>query len=478
MVADQGAGTTRMLAEYIAAPWGGAPDAALRIAGQAFLDTVGCALAGAGEPSVTRLRAALGPLHGPATVIVGGNAGAEGGANAGTVQAGTVQAALLNGTAAHALDYDDVDDLLIGHPSAVLVPAALAVGEVVAASGVRAAEAYWRGLTTMRSVAAGLDVGGHYAKGWHSTSTLGVLGATATAAALWELSAEQVCQAIGIAVSRAAGSRGNFGSMTKPLHAGAAAADGVLAASLAREGFTSSAGIEGDYGFLALYGGPDGTSGAGGGSGEPGADGSWGQSATDRILEALASPRLDALNVKLMPCCYATHAPAAAALELAAQGLRASEVERVGVAVPESGLRPLIGRLPGTGLEGKFSLEYVIACCLADGRPTLALFTDAAVARPDLRDLASRVTARESMAGRRSGTLAFQADVTVELRGGGVRTARCAAPPGHIDRPAGIDEVLAKFDDCLTFGGIPDGAELRERLATLADQPDLRTLLR
>jgi 2-methylcitrate dehydratase PrpD len=348
-------------------------------------------------------------------------------------------AALLNGTAGHALDFDDVDDALTGHPSTVLVPAVLAVAEQVGADGATVVEAFWRGLVVERALAAGVGIGGHYARGWHSTATLGVVGAAAAAAVLLGLDADATRHALGISASRAAGSRRNFGSMTKPLHAGVAASDAVLAARLAAAGFTADADqLDSPLGYLALFSDVADDLAA----------------AAARAEAVLADPGPAAVNVKLHACCYATHAPADAALDLAARGIRAGDVESVAVRVPPGGLRPLITRAPVTELEGKFSMGYVVAACLSDGQLRLSSFTDEAVTRPAVADLAARVTSEESLPPSGSGGgLEFSAEVVVRTTDGGSHAAHCPAPRGHATRPAATEAVRAKFDDCLARGG-------------------------
>jgi 2-methylcitrate dehydratase PrpD len=438
---------TSALVEFVAAPGGRAPDAALDLAVAAVLDTVAVAVAATAEPAVTRLHDAVALAAGPCTVLVGGG------------RTDARQAALLNGTAAHALDYDDVDDLLIGHPSTVLVPAVLAAGEQAGVDGELVAEAYWRGLVTMRALAAGVGIGEHYARGWHSTATLGVVAAAAAASVVLGLAPAEVRHALGIAASRAAGSRQNFGSMTKPLHAGAAAADGVFAATLARAGFTADQdALEGRYGFLGLF------------AGGPPRSLAELAAAGDRLRAALSAPGATALNVKLYPCCYATNAPADAVLDLVAEGVTAADVEQVTVSVPPGGLRPLIDHPPQSGLQGKFSVEYIAAACLVDGTLGLSSFTDDAVARPHVLELATRVTADERL-GRAGSTdgLEFSAAVTVRTRDGRSLEARSDAPRGHATRQASEPDLRRKFDDCMTFGGFPDGDGLWSALGRLRE---------
>lgn len=446
---------TGALAELVADRDRALPDAVLDLVTTAVLDTVAAALAGANEPAVTRLRAAVGLAAGPCTVLVDGSS------------ADPVGAALVNGTAAHALDFDDVDDLLTGHPSTVLVPAVLAVGEQRHASGPELAVAYWRGLTVMRALAAGLGIGPHYARGWHSTATLGVLGAAAAASVLLGLDAGAVRHALGIAASRAAGSRQNFGTMTKPLHAGVAAADGVLAARLAAAGFTADTEqLDSRYGFLAMY------------SGEPDAGSEQAlAAAADRVLATLDDPGPAALNVKLYACCYATHAPIDAALDLVADGVQAADVERIEVRVPPGGLRPLITHPPRTELEGKFSMAYAVAAAVHDGAVQLASFTDEAVTRPDVAALAARVRAVESLPGA-GGGLEFRAEVAVTTRDGATLTVASPAPRGHATRPATPEALRAKFDDCLVRGGFgAAGPAIWKAFGRLRELTDVGTAL-
>jgi 2-methylcitrate dehydratase PrpD len=408
---------------------------AVDLAERAVVDTVGVTLAAVGDPTVSRLLDAVGADRGAghSTVLVDGSA------------TDARSAALIGGTSAHALDFDDVDDAMIGHPSAVLVPAALAVGEQVDATGLQVLDAYWTGLTTCRMVAAALGISGHYAAGWHATATVGAVGAAATASRLRRLSRREVQHALGIAGSLAGGSRQNFGTMTKPLHAGTAAANGVLAAGLAAAGFTADPHLlEGALGFLQLHRGSTGS----------------------HTKPSVHSIERAALNVKLHPCCYYIHAAADATIDLAADGVRAADVEAVSVTVQPDGLGPLIHNRPQTGLQGKFSMEYALAACLLDGRLTLATFTDEAVRRPEAQRLLARVTAHtgtEPPVGDPAWH-GYYAVVTARTSDGRHHTRRVDRARGHADRPLAEAELRTKFSDCLTFAGVVDSADDADRL--------------
>lgn len=416
------------------------PEAAATLAQQAVVDTVGVALAARRDTTVGALLGGLADdlRGGAATVWVNGAA-----SDART-------AALLNGTSAHALDFDDVDDQMIGHPSTVLVPAVLATGEEIGATGAEVIDAYWAGLAACRALAAALDIDSHYRAGWHSTGTIGAVGAAAACSRLRSLGEGQARFAIGIAGSLAAGSRQNFGTMTKPLHAGVAASTGVLAAKLAGVGYTADEGmLERPLGFLALHHG----------------------AADERQvgLEQMAEP---GLNVKLHACCYYIHAAADAMLDLRADGLTAEDVRRVVVAGPAESLAVLIHHRPVTGLQGKFSMEYAMAACLLDGSLGLTTFTDEAVGRPEARRIVELVDLRPSAIpplGPPEWAWSY-AVVTVETHDGRRLQRRVDKPRGHATRPLDDESLRQKFDGCLTYGGLDHPGHVFDVLRNLQDR--------
>ena len=436
-------GLTARLAGLVAAEDRPMSDAWRDLGERAFVDTVAVLLAGRDTPAVAALIGTVPAVAsgGPSRCLTIGRPMAA------------RSAALIDGTSAHALDYDDVDDALLAHPSAVLVPAILAEGEACGASGDDLLDSYRRGLETCRAVAAAIGIEGHYHAGWHSTSTIGTIGAAAAVARLLRLPAEAVRHCFGLAATMAAGSRQNFGTMAKPLHAGLAAERGILAAELAARGFTADPDqLEGPMGFLALYGG--GTS--------------------PRVSEALpidADP--DGLNVKLYPCCYATHAAIDASLELAATRPAGTEIIAVEVVVPPGGLAPLIHHRPTDGLQAKFSLEYAVAAALLDGGVTLASFDDARVRADDVQKLLRDVqlaSAATPPSGPPAWSDAFAAVVTVSTSDGASATGRVDRPAGHATRPVTDERLRVKFADCLAGAGI-EGSDVRyETLRNLRHQ--------
>src|SRR3954452_12417619 len=219
------------------------PPEAVHWAKTAILDTVGVTLAGAAEPCtqiVARVLAA-GTGAGSGECLIFGS----------DRRAAPLDAALINGTAAHALDFDDVSNSMGGHPSAPIVPALFAAGEILDSTGREFIAAYVAGFETETRIGRGVNLH-HYEKGWHPTATLGVFGAAAACCHLMGLDRAKTAQALAIAASLASGIKANFGTMTKPLHVGHTARNGLFAAMLAREGFTANdAALEHRQGFLS-----------------------------------------------------------------------------------------------------------------------------------------------------------------------------------------------------------------------------------
>lgn len=427
------------------------PDAVRDQARRAFLDTIAVTLAGVPEPCAQiAARFARGLGAAPEATVIGHS-----------FRTVATEAAFANGTAAHALDFDDVSEAMMGHPSAPLVPAVLAAGERVGATGAEAIVAYVAGFEVQARLGRILGPT-HYARGWHPTATLGTLGATAAAARLFGLDQRATQMALGIATSLAAGCRQQFGTMTKPLHAGFAARNGVNAALLAADGMTADASaIEGPLGLARLY--------------SDGADLERGMKDLGETWTLLRP----GIGVKKFPCCYATHCAVDAALELRrAHGSRVADARSVDVVVPAGALAPLIHHRPSTGLEGKFSMAYCVATALIDGDVRLDTFRDDAVARPVVRAFMNRITVREEP--RREGVAtAFYAEVTLDLEPASVR-AFVDIPRGDARKPLTLEELEAKFRDCarcLPEAGRERALQLVARLEDLPRLSDLVTVL-
>ena len=265
---------------------------ALRWTASAFVDTVGVTLAGIREdgPQILLRVPGIAAAPGPALIL-------------GTDRRTSVlDAALVNGVACHALDYDDVAGSMGGHPSAMLVPALIPLAEMLGSSGRDLVTAYVVGFETECRIARGVHHH-HYDKGWHPTATLGIFGTVAGAARLLHLSIDHTAIALGMAASFAAGLKANFGTMTKPLHVGHGIRDGLFAALMAKEGFTANPGaFEHKQGFLNVFNGP-------------------GTYDTARILDEWYDPfecgGAGDPGLKPYPCCGSTHPSIGRMIELA-----------------------------------------------------------------------------------------------------------------------------------------------------------------
>jgi 2-methylcitrate dehydratase PrpD len=457
--AQAAAGITAEIASFICdTDPASIPRAARDVARGAILDTIGVALAGASEPAARAVRELAAPADGPASADGSGSVTLLGCARRATA----LDAALVNGTAAHALDYDDTHASVRGHPSAPIVPAALAAAELSGASGGQLVDAYLIGLEIAGRVGRSLGPS-HAARGFHATSTVGALGAAAASARLLGLDAPRTRAALGIAASSAAGLRLNFGTMTKPLHAGQAARSGLLACLLARRDFGAAGGaLDAVRGFTSVFSGPDGNPAL-----ISGFDGSW---------QALAP----GVAVKKYPCCNRGHRAADAILALVARHrFGPADVERIEVRMPagevdEAGrVGPMTFPRPTTGLEAKFSMQYLMAAAVFDQKLVIGTFRDESVRRPAVRRLLERVHPVADSSRPASDPDANYVEVVAWLRDGRscaerVRFAR-GDPRGGT--PLSWDELVRKYADCgarvLTAGQLERSAALVARLDEL-----------
>jgi 2-methylcitrate dehydratase PrpD len=396
------------------------PDARAR-ASAAVLDTIGVALAGASEPASRIARDVLGGAADDACTVVGG-----------AVRASAPGAALINGTAAHALDYDDMCFVSLAHPSAPLVPAALAAAEVAHATGRGLLDAYVVGFEIEARLGRLMNPR-HYQRGWHCTSTLGTIGAAAAVARLLGLDARETGHALAIAASEASGLKENFGTMVKPLHAGLAARNGVLAALLARAGMTASPrAFDGDQGFLAAM--DSERTGLGAAIADLGSR--W------EIVDT-------GVTVKLYPSCAGTHPTLDALLDLRrSEALSADAIDRIEVDVDSVTPRVLIYERPSNGLEAKFSMPFCAAAAVAHGHVGIDTFEAARLGDPVVTALMPRVTMRVDPAFDGAAPPLTRARVTVRLRDGRELTRDASGARGYPANPASDEEFNAKFLDC------------------------------
>jgi len=442
---------TAHLAEFVTkSRWDDCPAEAVDIARRAILDCLGVMLAGSIEPAAR---------------IVAEVARAEGGSPLATVvgtplRTGTVWAALANGTAAHALDFDDTNFAMLGHPSAPVLSAALAAGELTMADGRALVHAFLLGFEVETTMASVMNPP-HYEKGFHATGTLGTMGAAAAAARLLGLDAAQTRAALAVAASQASGLKENFGTMTKPFHAGHAARSGVLSALLARDGFTASEqAIEGPQGYFAVL--------------------SAGKR-DEQVLDSLGAPWKileTGVAVKPYPSCACTHSIIDSALELQrTHRIRPEQVAQVTVGVNAAVPRILIHGNPRSGLEAKFSGEFSAAAALCDGRVGIATFRDDKTDDPTIRELMTRV--RLVVDPEIPGDLErhMWTRVTVRLRDGREVAIAPRPVPGHPGLPLSMDQLREKFMDCARIVLPEDRADsVRQMVEQLDGCPDLRSL--
>jgi 2-methylcitrate dehydratase PrpD len=416
------------------------PEEAARIARMGFIDTIGTMIAGRNEDSVRIMTETLAPGDGPATLTFGAQ------------KAPAPEAAWINGTAAHALDYDDV--ALRGHPSTVLVPAILAEAEHLGSSGADMITAYVAGYETWAELFR-RDSGLLHQKGWHPTGLYGAVGAAAACAKLRKLDAEKSAIAIALGASQSAGLMSNFGTMTKPFHAGKAAHAGIMAARLAEAGFTANTdALEHPQGFLHAI------SPAGG---------------EDRVSDSKAGVEwailTQGLGIKKYPTCYCTHRAIDCMLDLVnSSPIKAEEVEKITVEISDYFSTVLRNHQPDTGLAAKFSIEFCMASGIVAQRVGLRELTDDFVQRPDIQALMKKVEIVT--------TTNYDADlpgaaphdqVRVTLTGGRtVDGEPVARATGHPSRPLTDQQLYDKFVDCLDAGESPIPADvLFKRLSAI-----------
>ena len=402
------------------------PEAAIDAARRHLLDTFGVAIRGRAHPNAQNATAALGD----------GRA-AEGAPVWGTAETlSTGHAALANGVAAHVLDFDDTHTDSIVHGSAIIAPVVMALGHEVGAKGGDLVAAFVAGWEVAARV--GLAAKGSFHKrGFHTTSIAGVFGAAAAAARLLALSPQQAAHALGIAGSQASGINEYLSnsSSAKCIHTGWSAHAGILAARLARGGMTGPMSVfEGRDGILRGYGRVE--------ESDPAA------------LSADLGARWEAtrVSIKPYPCCHFAHAFVDCAGALAAQGIRPADIRALHCVVPEIELalicEPWGEKLkPGSPYAAKFSLPFMLASRLVDGRFGHATFEAANLGRAELLDLAGRVTYRVAKEGETPFPRTFPGWVEATLVDGRKVVERLDVNAGHPDNPLTLAQVAAKFRD-------------------------------
>ncbi|MBY0271776.1 MAG: MmgE/PrpD family protein [Burkholderiales bacterium] len=414
------------------------PREVMRLGKRSLLDGLGLAFAGNAAESGHIVRSYLKtlglPLDKGATVI--GTA----------LKVPARFAAFANGIAIHADDYDDTQlavakDRVYGlltHPTAPALPPVLAIAERDNRSGLDLLTAFQIAVEVETKIAEAINPR-HYADGFHSTATMGAIGAAAGAARLLGLDASQTAQAISLGASQAAGLRENFGTMTKPFHPGRAAESGVLAAELVKLGWTAASnGLEANRGFFKAAGGGYDPQAIHGKLGKP-----W----------TFAMP---GVSIKPHPSGSLTHPGMGVMLELVLKhDIKPAQVAKVRVGTNSHMPNTLIHRRPKNELQAKFSMEFCMAILLLERRAGLAEFTDAIVNRADVQRSIGLIDFGVHPEAEAAGYEKMTTIIDIELKDGRTISGRADFGKGSPANPMSDDEVANKFIECATWGGLP-----------------------
>lgn len=451
-------GLTRYVAEFVAtASPEMLPEGVIALGKKSILDGLGLALSGSVAASGALVRRHLDELNlapGDATVIGAGR------------KVAPRFAAFANGVGIHADDYDDTQlamapDRVYGlltHPTAPALPAALAIGEMRGASGRDVMLAYHLGVEVECKIAEAIDPR-HYQTGFHATATCGTFAAAAASASLMGLDIETTQRALSIAGSQSAGLRENFGTMTKPFHAGRSSESGVAAAQFASYGWTATDKIlEAPRGFFRAAGGGFDPAAIEGRLGAP-----W----------TFAEP---GVSIKPHPSGSLTHPGMTEMLALIRDNaIRAEDVRHVRVGTNSNMPNALIHHRPHDELQAKFSMEFCMAILLIEGRAGLREFTDAVVRRPDVRAMIERIEFVVDEGAEKAGYHKMTTIIEVTLTNGRTVRGKADFGKGSPANPMSYDEVADKFRDCAAFAGV-GRATANEIVGLVRDLEDLPSI--
>ncbi len=456
-------GVTQTLAEFVVGTdYSDLPAKAVELAKRSATDCVASALAGCQESVGRTVTAYVRQLGGaPQAAVIGGG-----------FRTSAPEAALANGTVAHALDYDD-GGAGVGHPSVLVWPAALSLGDHLQASGSDVLAAYILGLEVMGKV--GLASGYRSSNGgFDHHAFFGALGATAAAASLLKLDASQTATAFGIAAGLACGLHGNHGTDMGPMVAGTACRNGVMAALLARDGLSANQAIvEGKEGLCHSFMGADRLDAA-------------------KLAKSLGNPFYvvsPGLGLKKYPSCMFTHRVLEALLPLVHEhGLRADQVEDVEVGTSAKAQSVLAFAEPQTTLQGKFSMQHCVAAALVDGEVTLKSFAPEKLRDPRILDARRKVRLTypdlplfPGLTNVEPGRRYAGNPVTVRLKDGRCYSAHADVLRGDPELPLSDEELARKFTDCAQRTLAPDALrrslDLLTHMETLANVRELTDVL-
>jgi 2-methylcitrate dehydratase PrpD len=429
---------TRYVAEFICGTQlSDLPEGVVTLGKKHILDGLGLALSGGASECGGLVKRHLADLQlgaGPATVI------------GSTMKIAPRFAAFANGVGIHADDYDDTQlavatDRVYGlltHPTAPALPAALAMAEAKGASGAEAMLAYHLGVEVECKISEAINPR-HYQTGFHSTATCGTFAAAAASGRLMGMDVETMCRALSIAGSQSAGLRENFGTMTKPFHAGRSSESGVAAAQFASYGWTATDKIlEAPRGFFSAAGGGYDANAIAGRLGKP-----W----------TFAEP---GISIKPHPSGSLTHPGMTEMLRLIQQhGIKAADVLRVRVGTNHNMPNALIHHRPTNELQAKFSMEFCMAILLLEGRAGLSEFTDEVVLRPDVKAMIEKVDFVVDAEAEAAGYHKMTTIIDIELTGGRKISGRADFGKGSPAMPMSYDDVANKFRENAEFAKFP-----------------------
>lgn len=430
------------LSEWVASASDAHSLEARALAQDALLDITGCIVGGSREPATEAILKVAAQFGGGVALAMGSN-----------LRMSAPWAALVTGTAAHALDFDDNFAPATTHATAVLAPALFALADEEVSSGADILDAYIVGLEVQARIGRLVNPS-HYEAGWHGTSTVGAIGTAVGCARLLGLDASQTLAAMSIAFSMASGSKKQFGSMVKPIHAGLAAKNAVLAARMAQAGITGDTEpLTGQWGFAALY-----------------SDAS-GENSRSSMLDGLGRSfaiETDGLLAKRFPCCGAAHRTLDGLVALREQyRFELDGVERVEALIPAFARANLRFDDPRDANEGRFSLTYCAARVLQNGRLSLNDMTLQAVRDPSIRPWLERIVShtKPGSVSEELGLNATPVVTRVVLKNGLVHEIGIKVPKGSRLTPLSDEEKRQKFIDCCQWSGRGEEAD---RLFTLA----------
>ncbi|AMB87024.1 hypothetical protein AWM79_17645 [Pseudomonas agarici] len=417
-----------------------------------ILDTLGCALAGAYEPVVETLLKTPGLNVIGHAILFGRNERLE-----------PLCAALVNGAAAHALDFDDVNMAMGGHPSAPILPALFALAQNHVCSGEELLLAFIAGFETETRLARSVNFV-HYDKGWHPTATLGVFGAAAACAKLLNLTEEQTATALALCVSLSSGVKANFGTMTKPYHVGHCARNGLMAALLVEQGMTASLdAFEHVQGFFNVFNGP-------------------GNFDRERALSGWGSPmdiEAPGIGIKLYPCCDSTHAALDALFALQREHrFSADDIKRIDVQIHPLRLTHVNRPILRNALDAKFSVQYCLARGLLDGRIVLDSFIEAAYSAPEAHALMQKVKAGPHTNLSLASEGNYLTLLQIVLEDGRELSLQLDRPDGRTaEQPAPFELIVEKYLSCAGKVLNAEAAQtLQQKVMSLETLPTLKEI--